>query len=68
MSRPSNASIMKYQKKAYDRLYITIPKGRADDIASYAQNNGNSTNGLINKLLRQELNMTTEEWKKRKDA
>ena len=67
MSKPSYKSIAKYNKKAYDRLAVTIPKGRRSDIAEYVAQNGETINGLINRLLQNELGLRTSEWK-RKEA
>ena len=52
-----------YNEKAYDRLAITIPKGRKQVVEAYARDHGESINGLINRLVRDEIKMTDEEWK-----
>ena len=54
-----------FNEKAYDRLAITIPKGRKADVEAHAKANGESVNGLVNNLLRTDLGMTEEEWKER---
>lgn len=53
-----------YNEKAYDRLAITIPKGQKAAVEAHAQRRGESVNGLVNALLRQDMGLTEAEWKK----
>ena len=53
-----------YNEKAYDRLAITIPKGRKANVEAYAKAHGESINGLVNSFLRNALGMTEEKWKR----
>lgn len=53
-----------YNEKAYDRLAITIPKGRKAKVEAYAQSVGESVNGLVNLLLREAMGVSDAEWKK----
>ena len=57
-------AVDKYVKNNYDRLAITIPKGRKETIDEYAKQEGTSINGLVNRLLREVVGMTEEDWKK----
>ena len=41
----------KYNEKAYDRVYLTVPKGRKAEIEAAARAKGETLNGLINRLL-----------------
>ena len=52
-----------YNEKAYDRLAVTIPKGQKAIVEAHAKNKNLSINGLVNALLRTELNISEEEWK-----
>ena len=52
-----------YNEKAYDRLAVTIPKGRKITVEEHAQRMGLSVNGLVNQLLRTELGLSEENWK-----
>ena len=36
-----------YNEKAYDRLAVTIPKGRKTTVEAHAKSKGLSVNGLI---------------------
>ena len=48
----------------YDRLNIVIPKGRKEAVEAFAKSRGESVNGLINALIRAEMGLSEEEWKK----
>ncbi len=57
-----------YNAKAYDRINIAIPKGRKAAVEAHAQQKGESVNGLVNGLLREDMGMTEEEWKEKADS
>ena len=57
-----------YNEKAYDRLAVTIPKGKKALVEAHAQDRGLSVNGLINALLRDSLQLSEEEWKRNTEA
>ena len=72
MSKPSSnfdqaKYVQQYHKNAYDRLNYVVPKGRKADIDRTAASNGETVNGMINRLLRTEAGMSEEEWKQRPD-
>ena len=64
-TKTSTAVKNRYNAKAYDRLAITIPKGRKPAIEAHAQAKGESVNGLVNNLLRVDMGFTEDEWKER---
>ena len=43
----------RYNDKAYDRISVTVPKGKKEEIAIAAARAGESVNGLINRLLQE---------------
>lgn len=45
----------KYNDKAYDKIYITVPKGQKDIIKEYAESKGKSVNGYINDLIQEDM-------------
>lgn len=53
-----------YNERAYDRLAITVPKGRKAAVDAYAKERGESINSLVNALLRDALGLSEDEWKK----
>lgn len=63
---PSYEYNKEYAKKyigKLDELKVRIPKGRKADLEAHAQRKGLSINGLINTLLREDMNLSEEEWK-----
>ena len=54
----------RYNAKTYDRINIAIPKGRKADVEAHAKAKGESINGLVNALLRADMGLTDDEWKK----
>lgn len=53
-----------FNEKSYDRLAITIPKGRKSTVEALAAKDGISINGLVNSLLRAAAGLSESEWKK----
>lgn len=54
-TKASAKAVDKYNAKAYDRLTIRVYKGQADQIKAYAERNGESLNGYINRLIAQDM-------------
>ena len=63
MGKTSSAVKNRYNLKAYDRLAVTIPKGRKQAVEAFARERGESVNGLVNALLRAEMGVSETEWK-----
>lgn len=63
MSRTSSAVKHRYNLKAYDRIEISVPKGRKATIEEYAAAQGESVTALISRLLRAEMGIKDEDWK-----
>lgn len=57
----------KYNASNYDSLRIVIPKGRKQDVESHAKSKGKSVNGLVNDLIRTDMELTEGEWKQNRD-
>ena len=68
MGKTSSAVKARYNAKAYDRLAITIPKGRKATVEQYAQGRGVSVNGLVNELLANAIGIAPDEWKIASDS
>ena len=45
----------KYISKAYDRINLLVPKGDKEQIRSAADVQGESVNGYINRLIKQDI-------------
>lgn len=51
----------------YDRMNLVVPKGRKAAVESFAKSRGESVNGLVNALLRDEMGVSEEDWKKQEE-
>ena len=56
-------AVDKYVKNNYDSFLVRVPKGRKATIEECAKAQGESVNGLLNRLLRELVGLTEEEWK-----
>lgn len=63
VSKAQQKAVNGYIARNYDRINLTVPKGRKADIDAYAKSKGTSTVGLLNDLLMREISMTEAEWK-----
>ena len=66
-TKSQQKAVNKYIKGNYDRLNILIPKGYKQIVEAYARGHGESINGLVNTLLRNEMGITEAEWKQGKN-
>lgn len=51
MGKTSNAVKDKYNAKAYDDIRLRVPKGQKEQIQAFAEANGETVNGMINRLI-----------------
>ena len=51
MGKASTRAQNKYIAKAYDRINLTVPKGKKDTIQAHAEAQGESVNGFINRAI-----------------
>ena len=51
VSKAQQKAVNKYVKDNYDRILITVPKGRKDIIKSVADAHGESVNGYIQRAI-----------------
>ena len=55
MGKASTAAKDKYNAKSYDDLRVRVPKGQQEAIQAFAEQNGESLNGFINRLIREAM-------------
>ena len=55
MGKTSNAVKDRYNAKAYDDIRVRVPKGMKEKIQVYAEVNGETINGFINRLINDAL-------------
>lgn len=58
--RTSAASKNKWMAKAYDRVNLTMPKGKKETIQAHAEARGESVNGFINRAINHEMERDME--------
>lgn len=64
ISKAQSKAVHKYVKNHYYRISVTIPAARRSDVENRAREvSEGSVNGLINSLLRADLDISEEEWK-----
>ena len=51
VSKAQQASVNKYVKANYDRINVTMPKGRREVLKAHAEAQGESVNGFINRAI-----------------
>ena len=51
MGKTSNAVKDRYNAKTYDDLRVRVPKGMKEQIQAFADANGETVNGFINRLI-----------------
>lgn len=64
MGKTSATVKNRYNAKAYDRVSIMLPKGRKQAVEAHAKQRGESVNGLVNALLRVDLGLSEDEWRR----
>ena len=55
MGKTSNAVKDRYNAKNYDDIRVRVPKGMKETIQVYAEANGETINGFINRLISEAL-------------
>ena len=48
----------------YDRISVLVPKGRKQAVEAHAREHGESVNGLVNALLRADMGLSEDEWRR----
>ena len=51
VSKAQQASVNKYVKANYDRVNVTMPKGKKEVIKAHAEARGESVNGFIGRAI-----------------
>ncbi len=50
-TKAQQKAVHKYVKAKYDRLEITMPKGKKDEIKAHAERQGESVNAFVNRAI-----------------
>jgi uncharacterized protein (DUF1778 family) len=60
MGKASTRAQNKYILKAYDRINLTVEKGKKDAIKAHAESKGESVNGFINRSINETMEREKE--------
>ena len=55
VSKAQQKAVNKYMAANYDRINLTVPKGKKEAIQAYAAAQGESVNGFINRAIDHEM-------------
>ena len=59
VSKAQQKAQNKWIAKAYDRINLTVTKGKKDVIQAHAEAHGESVNGFINRAITETMNRDT---------
>lgn len=59
-SKAQQKAVNKYMAANYDRINLTVEKGRKDIIKKHAESKGESVNGFINRVINEALEKESE--------
>lgn len=55
VSKAQQAAVHKYVKEKYDRMELTLPKGRKEALKAIATANGESVNAFVSRLVNEAI-------------
>lgn len=55
VSKAQQKAVNKYVKEKYDRVLVTMPKGKKDIIQAHSEALGESVNGFINRAIKETM-------------
>ena len=61
IGKASTRAKNKYRDKTYDRVEITLPKGRKAELQAHAEQRGESLNGFIGRPIDEQVKRDTDE-------
>lgn len=50
-TKASQRAVNKYMKEKYDRINLTMPKGKKESVQAHAESLGESVNAFINRAI-----------------
>lgn len=63
VSKAQQKAVHKYVRENYDRIGLTLPRGRKEDVEKRAKELGQSINSYICALIQSDMGMADNEWK-----
>lgn len=55
VSKKQQVHVNKYIANAYDRINLTVPKGKKNEIKAHAESQGESVNAYIWRLIQEDM-------------
>ena len=55
VSKAQQKAVNKYMSKNYDRINVTMPKGKKAKIKAHAESHGESVNGFVNRAINETM-------------
>lgn len=55
VSKAHQAAVNRYMARHYDRINLTVPKGEKERIKAHAASMGESVNGYIYRVIREDM-------------
>lgn len=63
VSKAQQRAVNKYMKENYDRVNLTLPKGKKDAVKAHAESRGESLNAFISRAIDEAMERDAEEMK-----
>ncbi len=60
-TKAQQRAVHKYVKEKYDRLELTMPKGKKAEIKAHAESQGESVNAFVNRAIDETMERDKEE-------
>lgn len=60
-TKAGQKAVNKYMRENYDRVNLTMPKGRKDEVKAHADTRGESLNAFINRAIDSQIQRDTED-------
>lgn len=60
-TKAQQKAVHKYVKNNYDRMELTVPKGRKEEIKAFAAAQGETVNSFINRLINEAMGIDKTE-------
>ena len=58
-TKAGQKAVNKYMRENYDRVNLTMPKGRKDEVKAHADTRGESLNAFINRAIDSQIQRDT---------
>ena len=59
-TKAGQKAVNKYMRENYDRVNLTMPKGRKDEVKAHADTRGESLNAFINRAIDSQIQRDNE--------